>query len=363
MYAFKEIQKRLKQNKQKASPGRECFSTREIQDKPRTITVVEIPENYNVVKLPSGKIAVGQDYITVFDRNEESILHPLTPLFELNECQEVFIREDNVVATLNGRRYMVKAGVGMSHKFEVLFGYDIPDTILSSNVYVIDDHGDYVIKIDHHIPVEDFGNYQYVDTTRPAASQIILEFYLKFKDELKFNMNAAKALYTGIVTDTGRFKYRSVSADTFRAVAFLLEYGLDFTEILGKLDIKSERLMKLQGYVLQNFEKTPDGVAYIKMKPEIIKKFGTTLEEATSLVNELSTLEDCPVWMLFAEYENNVVRGRLRSRKPAIDKLANKYNGGGHKLACGANLGDWETVDRLLEDANELVREYKRSMK
>ncbi|OQX93672.1 MAG: hypothetical protein B6I17_01865 [Tenericutes bacterium 4572_104] len=222
---------------------------------------------------------------------------------------------------------------------------------------------DYVIKIDHHIPVEDFGNYQYVDTTRPAASQIILEFYLKFKDELKFNMNAAKALYTGIVTDTGRFKYRSVSADTFRAVAFLLEYGLDFTEILGKLDIKSERLMKLQGYVLQNFEKTPDGVAYIKMKPEIIKKFGTTLEEATSLVNELSTLEDCPVWMLFAEYENNVVRGRLRSRKPAIDKLANKYNGGGHKLACGANLGDWETVDRLLEDANELVREYKRSMK
>lgn len=222
---------------------------------------------------------------------------------------------------------------------------------------------DYVIKIDHHIPVEDFGNYQYVDTTRPAASQIILEFYLKFKDKLKFNMNAAKALYTGIVTDTGRFKYRSVSADTFRAVAFLLEYGLDFTEILGKLDIKSERLMKLQGYVLQNFEKTPDGVAYIKMKPEIIKKFGTTLEEATSLVNELSTLEDCPVWMLFAEYENNVVRGRLRSRKPAIDKLANKYNGGGHKLACGANLGDWETVDRLLEDANELVREYKRSMK
>ncbi len=222
---------------------------------------------------------------------------------------------------------------------------------------------DYVIKIDHHIPVEDFGNYQHVDTTRPAASQIILEFYLKYKEQLKFNMNAAKALYTGIVTDTGRFKYRSVSAETFKAVAFLLEYGLDFTEILGKLDIKSERLMKLQGYVLQNFEKTPDGVAYIKMKPEIIKKFGTTLEEATSLVNELSTLEDCPVWMLFAEYENNVVRGRLRSRKPAIDKLANKYNGGGHKLACGANLGDWETVDKLLEDANELVREYKTSMK
>lgn len=221
---------------------------------------------------------------------------------------------------------------------------------------------DYVIKIDHHIPVEDFGNYQYVDTTRAATAQLILEFYLKFRNELKFNMTAAKALYTGIVTDTGRFKYRSVTADTFKAVAFLVDFGLDFTEILSKLDIKSEKLMKLQGYVLQNFEKTPNGVAYIKMKPEIIEKFNVSLEEATSLVNELSTLEDCPVWMLFAEYENNFVRGRLRSRAPAIDKLANKYNGGGHKLACGANLGDWGTVEKLLEDADQLVVDYKKNL-
>ncbi len=221
---------------------------------------------------------------------------------------------------------------------------------------------DYVIKIDHHIPVQDYGNFQYVDTTRPAASQIILEFYLKYKDELKFNMAAAQALYTGILTDTGRFKYRSVSAHTFRAVAFLIEYGLDFTSIISKLDIRSENLMKLQGYVLLNFKKTPNGVAYIEMKPELIDQFNVSLEEATSLVNELSTLEDCPVWMLFAEYENNIVRARLRSRAPAIDKLANKYDGGGHKLACGANLGNWDNVENLLKDADELVKEYKENL-
>ena len=199
-----------------------------------------------------------------------------------------------------------------------------------------------------------------MDVTRSSTAQIILEFYLRYKDELKFNMTAAIALYTGIVTDTGRFRYRSVTADTFKAVAFLLDFGLDFTEILGKLDMKTEDLLKLKGYVLLNFEKTPNGVAYIKMKPEIIEKFGVSLEEATSLVNELSVLDDCPVWMLFAEYENNFVRGRLRSRAPAIDKLANKYNGGGHRLACGANLGDWDTVELLLKDADDLVREYKK---
>lgn len=221
--------------------------------------------------------------------------------------------------------------------------------------------GDYVIKIDHHLPVDQYGDYQYVDITRPATAQIILEFYLEFANILKLNMEAARALYTGIITDTGRFKYRSVTSDTFIAVAHLLDFGLDFTKILSTLDVKTENQMKLQGYVLQNFEKTPNGVAYIKMTPDIIKKYNVSLEEATSLVNELSVLADCPVWMLFAEYENNIVRARLRSKGPSIDKLANKYEGGGHPMACGANVGNWETVDKLLQDADDLVKEYKKS--
>jgi len=221
----------------------------------------------------------------------------------------------------------------------------------------------YVIKIDHHLPIDAYGDYQYVDTSRPATSQIILEFYLEFYQLLKLNMNAAKALYTGIVTDTGRFKYRSVTADTFKAVAHLLEYGLDFSEVLSTLDVKTENLMRLQGYVLQHFEKTPNGVAFIKMKPDIIQKYGVSLEEATSLVNELSVLEDCPVWILFAEYDERFVRARLRSKGPAIDKLANQYEGGGHPMACGANLGTWEKADALIQDADVLVKEYKAGLR
>ncbi|MBU0997582.1 MAG: bifunctional oligoribonuclease/PAP phosphatase NrnA [Firmicutes bacterium] len=223
--------------------------------------------------------------------------------------------------------------------------------------------GEYVIKIDHHLPVDQYGDYQYVDTSRPATAQIILEFYIEFSNILKLNMAAARALYTGIITDTGRFKYRSVTSDTFKAVAHLLDFGLDFTSVLSILDVKSENQLKLQGYVLQNFEKTSNGVAYIKMTPEIIKKYEVTLEEATSLVNELSVLQDCPVWMLFAEYENNIVRARLRSKGPAIDKLANKYDGGGHPMACGANLGNWESVEKILIDADLLVKEYKENKK
>lgn len=218
---------------------------------------------------------------------------------------------------------------------------------------------EFVIKIDHHIPVDDYGDLIYVDTSRPASAQIILEFFLRYKSELKMNMDAAIALYTGIVTDTGRFRFRSVNSDTFKSVAYLLDYGIDFVDILNKLSVKSENLLKLQGYVLLNFEKTPNGVAYIKMTTDLIEEFDVSLEEATSLVNELSTLEDCPVWMLFAEYDENFVRARMRSKGPAIDKLANKYDGGGHALACGANLGTWDKTEAILKDADELVKEYK----
>jgi phosphoesterase RecJ-like protein len=223
--------------------------------------------------------------------------------------------------------------------------------------------GAYVIKIDHHLPVDAYGDYQYVDVTRPATSQIILEFYLEYAHVLKMNMKAARALYTGIVTDTGRFKYRSVTSDTFKAVASLLDFGLDFADVLMQLDVKTENQMKLQGYVLQNFQKTEHGVAYIEMHPDIIKKFNVTLEEATSLVNELSCLEDCPIWMLFAEYENNIVRARLRSKGPAINLLANRFGGGGHPMACGANVGSWGQVKDLLKEADELAKDYKATQK
>ncbi|MFA5007132.1 MAG: bifunctional oligoribonuclease/PAP phosphatase NrnA [Candidatus Izemoplasmatales bacterium] len=223
--------------------------------------------------------------------------------------------------------------------------------------------GAHVIKIDHHLPVDAYGDYQYVDTTRPATSQIILEFFQEYSHVLKMNMAAARALYTGIVTDTGRFKYRSVTSDTFKAVASLLDFGLDFADILMTLDVRTENQMKLQGYVLTNFEKTPNGVAYIRMKPDVIARYGVSLEEATSLVNELSVLADCPVWILFAEYENAIVRARIRSKGPAINELAAKYQGGGHPMACGANVGNWETVDAMLKDADELVKTYKDRLK
>jgi phosphoesterase RecJ-like protein len=218
---------------------------------------------------------------------------------------------------------------------------------------------DKIIKIDHHVKVEDFGDIDYVDTTRPACALIILDLFILHQEKLKMTSEGAKALYFGILTDTGRFKYDGVDGDTFRSVALLFDIGLDKKEIHRHLDTRTEELTRFKGYLLQHYKKTKNGVVYFKIKPRLLRKFKVGLEEATSLVNELGVFDEYPIWLLFAEYEEGIVRCRMRSKGPAINELAAKYDGGGHKLASGATLGTWDKTKDLIKDADALAKDYK----
>ncbi len=169
----------------------------------------------------------------------------------------------------------------------------------------------------------------------------------------------AGALFFGILTDTGRFKYSGVNGDTFRNVSVLFDNGLDTGPIYQYLDTRSENMLRFKGFLLQNYKKTPNGVVYFKVLPEYLERFDVTIDEATSLVNEMSVIENHPIWLLFAEYEESIVRCRMRSKGPALNALAGKYDGGGHRLACGANLGTWERAELLINDADALAKEYR----
>jgi phosphoesterase RecJ-like protein len=219
----------------------------------------------------------------------------------------------------------------------------------------------YSIKIDHHIDVEKYGNYQYVDTTAPACAQIITEFYLKFKDELIMNKEAATALYVGISTDTGRFKFDSVNSRTFMAAAALVDFGVDLGYIDNQLSVETLQTLKLKGYCLSNFKMTENGFAYIIMKRDTINEFGVSDEDAAAQVSTISTIEGCPVWAIFMEYPTEI-RIRLRSRGPVINLLAEEYGGGGHAKASGARLNDWTQLDEFVKNADTLVKKYKESL-
>ncbi len=215
--------------------------------------------------------------------------------------------------------------------------------------------GKYKVKLDHHIPIDHYGDLNIVFEDSPACAQIVTEFALETK--LTINEKAATALYTGIVTDTGRFKYGLVPS-TFNIAAKLLELGVNVKELDNKLSVESLESLKLKGYVLSNFKMLNEGVVYAKLPLSVINEIGVNQEEASNQVGVIGSIETCPVYCLFIESEDQI-RGRLRSRGPAIDAIANKYNGGGHKLACGVKFNNFDEIQPLLDDLNELMKEYK----
>ena len=220
---------------------------------------------------------------------------------------------------------------------------------------------DYILKIDHHPAVENYGDYNYVDSNAPACAQILVEFYEKFKNQLTMSKDCATALYVGLDTDTGRFKFDSVKSKTFLAAATLLDHGVDLNYIDNNLSVETLDTIKFKGYVLSNFKMTPNGFAYIIVKKETIKEYGVTNEEAASQVTSISTIDSCPSWAMIIEYDEEI-RIRLRSRGPIINSLAEKYHGGGHPKAAGARLDSWDMLDEFLTDIDNVVKEYKNSL-
>jgi len=216
--------------------------------------------------------------------------------------------------------------------------------------------GDYIIKIDHHIPVDDYGHLRWVDTNFPSCAQMITYFYYKFRNELTLTKTGAIALYTGIVTDTGRFRYRGVSKLTHQLAGLLIEKGVDIEYIDQQLSKESLQMVALKGYVYSNYV-VKDHFIYIKMTRDVINQFGVTDEQAASVVNALSGINGYPVWALFIEYPNEI-RIRLRSNGPTISTLANEFGGGGHAKAAGARLNSWDELENFANKANKIATKY-----
>lgn len=216
--------------------------------------------------------------------------------------------------------------------------------------------GKKIIKIDHHIDVDAYGDINWVDTSYPAVSEMITDFAVH--QQLEIPLESAIALYTGIITDTGRFRYRGVSKRTHTLAGLLIEAGVDVEFIDSKLSKETLKLYALKGYVYSNFITVDGGFIYLKMPRSVIEEYGVTDEEAASVVNLIGGLEGYPVWALMIEYENEI-RIRLRSSGPTINTLAEKYEGGGHAKASGARLPSWDHVDQFVKDMIQHIQESK----
>lgn len=217
----------------------------------------------------------------------------------------------------------------------------------------------YKIKIDHHPFEEKFCDLEIVDDTKSSTCEMIIELCNNTK--LKLDKTAAENLYIGIIADTNRFMYPSTSYNTLNLCADLIKkYDINISELYSKMYMRDMNDIRFMGYLFENIKITPNGVGYITITDEIQKKFEVDSATAGNMVSEFSNISELLSWVTFSEDKKlNIIRVSVRSRGPIINELAMKYDGGGHKLASGIRLKNFDKVDEIVNELDKLCKEYK----
>ena len=216
-----------------------------------------------------------------------------------------------------------------------------------------------IIKIDHHINIAPYGDPMWVEEERSSACEMIADFYATFKDELKIDSEAATYIYCGMVTDSGRFRFRDVSGETMRLAGMLLDVGIDTDTLYANLYMKEFHLYKFESYAYGQMQITENGVAYLHVTKEMQQTFGLSQEDASASVSLMDSIKNSLIWLAFIDNDDGSIRVRLRSRFVTINEIGEKYRGGGHACAAGATVYSVEEMHSLIADADERLKEFK----
>ncbi len=209
------------------------------------------------------------------------------------------------------------------------------------------------VRMDHHIFCEKIADIEWVDTSYESCCGQVTEFAVQ--NGLRLSPASATALYTGMVTDSGRFRYGSTNANTFRLASKLMEQKVDTGDIYSKLYADDFENVRLRAQFILKIKFTDKNVAYIyTTKEELAGYNADTFTISRGMVSTMSDLKGVDVWVNFTETEQGVLV-EIRSSKYTVQPIAVKYGGGGHAKACGAMVKDKAEAMSLLEDLNQLV--------
>lgn len=209
--------------------------------------------------------------------------------------------------------------------------------------------------IDHHLEPEGFEDFRYWDTTSCAAAELVYRFIADLKQLDKLNKDAATCLYTGIMTDTGSFRFASTTASVHRIIADLIELGADNSRIHELIyDTNSENRLKFLGEVLSNrmVVLKEKHTAYISIDKDLLKKYDIRTGDTEGIVNYALSIHGIKLAILVIDRgELRKLSFRSKAEFPA-NELAKKYfSGGGHRNAAGGSsmLSLEDTVAKFLE--------------
>ena len=215
--------------------------------------------------------------------------------------------------------------------------------------------GKYLIKIDHHLPQGEYGDLAFVDTSRESCAGVVASFLLEKR--FKINDKVATALFTGMVTDSGRFRYSSTSSTTYKVASELMKYNIDTESIYNKIYVDKLANVKLKAKLIDKFVVLESGVAYLINTKEDIKEYNVPIYDVSrGMVNIMAGIEEIKIWANFSEDENGDIYCEIRSNGANINVVATKYGGGGHLQASGTTIYSFDTVKDIISDLEKVAR-------
>lgn len=212
-------------------------------------------------------------------------------------------------------------------------------------------------RIDHHIFCEKIAQTEVVNTSFESCCGLIAAL----AEEAGWTVpsDAATALYTGMVTDSGRFRYDSTTPDTLRRAAFLLEAGIQTQDIYRNLYADDFSMIRLRASFVLKVQFTEHNVAYIYTTADEVKEYGVDpFTISRGMVGVMGEIRGVDIWVNFTEAEGGVWC-EIRSSRYNINPIAVRYGGGGHEKASGATIPDKETAMRMLADLDKMAEENK----
>jgi len=248
---------------------------------------------------------------------------------------------------------------------EIIFTLDFNSLGRAKNVsYKISKSSAKIIMIDHHENPDDYADFMISNSKMSSTSEMIYDF-ISYIDSNKIDNNIATCLYTGIVADTGSYRFPSTTSRTLLVGSKLIDYGVDVTQIFESLhnNFQFDRL-KLLGITINNFKRVEDlPVLYSLITDEDQKSSNFKKGDSEGFVNFGLSVEGILCSVLFLENkEDELIKISFRSKGDfKVNIFASRYfNGGGHIHAAGgiSKLNLIDTEKKFISDIKQYLKEY-----
>ena len=208
-------------------------------------------------------------------------------------------------------------------------------------------------RIDHHLFLGKMCDVEVIDSSFESCCGLIAAFALESGYTL--SPLAARSLFTGMVTDSGRFRYDAVSARTFQLAGYLMQQPIDTNALYGSLYAMDYEQARQRAHYMLKMQLTPHRVGYIyTARDELQGQDPAAISRG--MVNVMADIAGVHIWVNFTESDAGVLC-ELRSDKFNINPVAVAFGGGGHQKASGATVADREAAIRMLDALDKLAAE------